>query len=96
LQNYQDTIVALSTAPGQSAIAMIRLDGQRAFEIIDCFFKGKKMSEQVSHTIHFGKIIDGESIIDEVVVANKTMTWNTHPADSMVLGGISMNALSAG
>ena len=69
MQNYQDTIVALSTAPGQSAIAMIRLDGQRAFEIIDCFFKGKKMSEQVSHTIHFGKIIDGESIIDEVVVA---------------------------
>jgi len=33
--------------------------------------------------------------IDEVVAVAKSMTWNTHPADSMVLGGISMNGQTA-
>ena len=63
-----DTIVALSTAPGTSAIAVIRLSGKDAFSITDKVFKGKKLSEQPSHTLHFGHIINNGETIDEVVV----------------------------
>lgn len=65
-----DTIVAIATAPGTGAIGVIRLSGEKAFEIADKIFKGKKLSQQTSHTAHFGKIISpsDKSIIDEVLV----------------------------
>lgn len=63
----QDTIVALSTAPGVGAIAVIRLSGENAFTIADKIFSGKKLAEQATHTAHFGKIVDGNELIDEVV-----------------------------
>src|SRR5690606_38811750 len=65
-----DTIVAIATAPGTGAIGVIRLSGEKAFEIADKIFKGKKLSQQASHTAHFGKIISpsDKSIIDEVLV----------------------------
>ena len=62
-----DTIVALSTAPGVGAIAVIRLSGPLAFQVMDKIFS-KKISDQKSHTLHFGKIKDGDEVIDEVVV----------------------------
>ena len=64
-----DTIVALSTPSGVGAIAMIRLSGPEAIQITDHIFLGKKLSEQKSHTIHFGKIMDGDKIVDEVLVS---------------------------
>ncbi|MFN0048411.1 MAG: tRNA uridine-5-carboxymethylaminomethyl(34) synthesis GTPase MnmE [Cytophagales bacterium] len=63
----QDTIVALSTAQGVGAIAVIRLSGEAAFSITDQIFRGKTLVDQPSHTAHFGKILDGELIVDEVV-----------------------------
>jgi len=62
-----DTIVALATPPGAGAIAVIRISGPDAFGISDKIFSGKKLSEQPSHTAHFGLIKDGEVILDEVV-----------------------------
>ncbi len=64
----KSTIVALSTPSGIGAIALIRLSGLDAFAITQAIFKGKILSQQNSHTAHFGYIIDGQSIIDEVVV----------------------------
>ncbi|MDD4820634.1 MAG: tRNA uridine-5-carboxymethylaminomethyl(34) synthesis GTPase MnmE [Flavobacteriales bacterium] len=67
----EDTIVALSTAGGMSAIAVIRLSGSRAVEIVDSVFHspkvGKKLSDVASHTAHFGSISDGNDVVDEVV-----------------------------
>jgi tRNA modification GTPase len=63
-----DTIVALATAQGISAIAIIRLSGKDSILLVDNVFKGKKLSEQASHTVHFGLLKDGERIIDEVLV----------------------------
>jgi len=63
-----DTIVALSTPPGVSAIGVIRLSGNQAFEICEQVFQGNKLSEQPSHTLHHGWISDGGKTIDEVVV----------------------------
>lgn len=66
----QDTIVALATSPGvNGAIAVIRLSGSKAIEITNGIFKGKDLSMQPSHTIHFGTVRDGEEVIDEVLVS---------------------------
>jgi tRNA modification GTPase len=64
-----DTIVALATAQGISAIAVIRLSGKNAIQIVQQVFPAKKLEEQPSHTIHFGMIKDGERSIDEVLVS---------------------------
>jgi tRNA modification GTPase len=64
-----DTIVALATPNGVGAIAVIRLSGPDAITIVNSVFKGKDLSKQVSHTIHFGSIADGDLILDEVLVS---------------------------
>ena len=66
-----DTIAAISTAMTNSGIGIVRLSGEDAFSIIDKIYKGKSpklLSEQKSHTIHYGYIMDGEQTIDEVLV----------------------------
>ena len=66
----QDTIVALATSPGsQGAIAVIRVSGTAAISIVNSVFKGKDLTKQASHTIHFGTIREGQEIIDEVLVS---------------------------
>lgn len=63
-----DTIVALATPSGAGAIGVIRLSGANALKISDKFFHGKKLSEQKSHTVHFGTVRDAHGrIIDEVL-----------------------------
>lgn len=64
-----DTIAALATAQGISAIAVIRLSGEDAIRITQKVFKGKNLEAQASHTLHFGMLVDGERIIDEVLVS---------------------------
>jgi tRNA modification GTPase len=66
---HSDTIVALATAQGISAIAVIRLSGPDAIELVQRAFRGKDLREQPSHTIHFGTIVDGDRTIDEVLVS---------------------------
>jgi tRNA modification GTPase len=69
--NYttDDTIVALATPNGTGAIGIIRLSGPDAVAITQKVFKGKDLSKQPSHTIHFGHIVDGEVVLDEVLVS---------------------------
>ncbi len=64
-----DTIIALATAQGISAIAVIRLSGKDCIQIVQRVFSGKKLEEQPSHTIHFGTIRVGERIVDEVLIS---------------------------
>ena len=66
--NYDDTICALATGGGLSAIAVIRLSGNKAIEITNSVFN-KNIKEAKSHTIHFGTINDEEGIVDEVLVS---------------------------
>jgi tRNA modification GTPase len=67
--NSSDTIIALATPQGTSGIAIIRISGAKAFDITDIFFTGKKMNAQKTHTSHFGKIMDGNRMIDEVLIS---------------------------
>lgn len=64
--------MALATASGAGAIAVIRMSGKDAFKIADSVFKskgGKKISEANSHTILFGDIRDGDELVDEVLAS---------------------------
>jgi tRNA modification GTPase len=63
----QDTICALSTAPGIGAIAIIRVSGHKAFQIVESVFS-KSLSDKPSHTSHFGVVKENNQIIDEVLV----------------------------
>lgn len=68
----QDTIVALATPSGAGAIAVIRLSGKNAISISEKQFRsisGKILSNQATHTIHLGHIIDGDRTIDEVLLS---------------------------
>ncbi len=65
---HSDTIVALSTPPGVGAIAVIRLSGENALELVNQVFDGKDLLQQKTHTVHFGNIKDDERLLDEVVV----------------------------
>jgi tRNA modification GTPase len=69
LNSIDDTIVALATAQGISAIAVIRLSGKNAIDIAQRVFKGKDLRAQNSHTLHLGILHDEGRNIDEVMVA---------------------------
>lgn len=69
-QNYHtDTIIALATPAGSGAIGVIRLSGPQAVSITNEIFRGKDLSKQASHTIHFGTIREADMIIDEVLIS---------------------------
>ena len=70
--NIEDTIVALATPSGAGAIAVIRISGPRAIALAGKHFRsvhGKDLSLQKSHTIHLGHIVDGNRVLDEVLVS---------------------------
>jgi len=79
IYSADDTIMALATASGAGAIAVIRISGNEAFSITEKVFraKGKKVvSKADSHTIIFGDIVDPttgsgqvEELVDEVLVS---------------------------
>ena len=64
----QRPIIALATPHGKSAIAVIRLSGTGSIELVNQVFKGKNLTKQASHTVHFGTIYNGATLLDEVLV----------------------------
>ena len=69
---HQDAIVALATPSGAGAIAIIRISGEEAISIGNAVFqsiKGKDLTQQKSHTLHLGHIMDNNKTLDEVLVS---------------------------
>ncbi|MBQ7668225.1 MAG: tRNA uridine-5-carboxymethylaminomethyl(34) synthesis GTPase MnmE [Clostridia bacterium] len=68
-----DTIAAISTAPGVGGIGIIRISGENAFNIVDKIFEVKDkdfcVKNPVSGTIKYGHIKENEKVIDEVLVS---------------------------
>ena len=58
LSGWDDTIVALATPPGISAIGVIRLTGNNAINIVNKLFPSKDLAKQSSHTLHVGFLKD--------------------------------------
>src|SRR6218665_1893675 len=69
LSGWDDTIVAISTAPGVGAIAVIRISGNKAFDIVNSLFPSKDITKLASHTLHVGILTIEETEIDEVVLS---------------------------
>jgi tRNA modification GTPase len=68
----QDTIVALASGVGAGAIAVIRISGPNAIAIANTVFlpkKKKDLLQQKSHSLHLGHILDGDKILDEVLLS---------------------------
>ncbi len=66
-----DTIAAISTAMNNSGIGIVRISGDEAFDVIKKIFrpmKNKDISAVASHSVHYGNIVDGDTVIDEVLV----------------------------
>lgn len=76
----KDTIVAISTPPGQGAIGIVRLSGEEAIALANRLIQGKDLSVVASHTIHYAHVVDPSSqqVLDEAMVsvmrAPKTFT----------------------
>ena len=66
-----DTIAAISTPPGEGAIALVRISGANAIQIADKIFRGKEQpSHFASHVQHLGEIVSTENqLIDQAVVS---------------------------
>lgn len=104
-----DTIAAISTPPGEGGIGIVRLSGDEALEIAEKVYKqgNKRLSDQPSHTIHYGNLFNPKTDekIDEVMVtvmrAPKTYTRediveiNTH-GGVLVTNKVLQTILAAG
>ena len=63
-----DTIVAPATAPG-GALAIIRVSGADALSLCDRIFRGgRPLVQAAANTVHYGRILDGERVVDDVLV----------------------------
>ena len=64
------TIAAISTAPGNAGIGIVRLSGENSINIIEKIFKPVKKGEVKGYSIKYGNIIDKQGeVIDEVLVS---------------------------
>ena len=66
------TIASISTAPGIGGIGIIRMSGEKTFEILGKIFQPKtyqKIEDIKGYTIKYGHIIENKEIIDEVLVS---------------------------
>ncbi len=67
-----ETIAAISTAMNDAGIGIIRISGEDAFAVADRIYRSKggkkRLSDQPTHTIHYGYIYDGDEVVDEVLM----------------------------
>ena len=66
---WDDTITALATPQGIGAIGVIRVSGDKTFEIVNKLFTSKDLSKQPSHTLHIGLLKHNDTVLDEVVIS---------------------------
>ena len=72
MKSANDTIIALATAQGAGAIAVLRLSGEQAIDLVDSFFKPRSktpISAADTHTIHLGDLYEEDKLLDEVLVS---------------------------
>jgi len=82
----EDTIVAISTPNGEGAIGIIRMSGEKSFEVINKIFLNKSKNSLKSYKnreLIYGHIMDGENVIDEVLVS-LMKSPNTYTTENVV------------
>lgn len=69
MKQTRDTICAISTAPGIGGIAVVRISGLAAFQIVEKIWRGRNVGDMQSHTAHLGTIVDIDgSALDQAVL----------------------------
>ena len=64
-----DTICAISTPQGRGGIAVVRVSGPQALDIVQHRWQGKQLADMSSHTVHLGQLLDSNGeILDQVVL----------------------------
>lgn len=79
-----DTICAVSTAPGVGGIAVIRVSGAQARQIVDRVWRGKRLDGVASHTAHLGSIVDESGEVIDSAVATVFCAPASFTGDDMV------------
>ncbi len=69
-----DNICAISTPQGIGGVALIRISGNKAIEIVQSIFS-KEINNEAGYSIHFGSIFENKNEIDQVLV---TIFRNPH------------------
>ncbi len=73
IARFEDTIAAVSTPPGRSGIGIVRLSGPSALQIAADVFRPanprRNLLTQPTYTLSYGHVLDGELIVDEVLLA---------------------------
>ena len=73
-----NTICAISTPYGSGGIAVVRVSGESAIQIVDTLFRGRKsLTEAPAYTVHYGELRkvsrvanrDSNEVLDEVLVS---------------------------
>jgi tRNA modification GTPase len=78
--NPGETIAAISTPLGEGAIALVRISGEEAIAVADRIFRGReKPSEFPPHSQRLGEIVEGDRVIDQVML-------NVHRAPASFTG----------
>lgn len=66
------TIAAIATAMSNAGIGIVRISGEEAIAVTDRIFRAKRgekcLKDVKSHTVHYGLVVDGEQVVDEVLV----------------------------
>ncbi|MBT8383130.1 MAG: tRNA uridine-5-carboxymethylaminomethyl(34) synthesis GTPase MnmE, partial [Ignavibacteria bacterium] len=70
LKIKEDTIVALATPTGIGAISVIRVSGTESIKLTDSIFSGKeKLANVEGYSLKYGKIVDDNKLLDDVLVS---------------------------
>lgn len=69
LSGWNDTIAAIATPPGIGAIGVLRVSGDKSFQIINKLFPSKNLQDQPANTLHVGYLKEENNILDEVVIS---------------------------
>ena len=80
----RDTIVAVSTPPGTGGIAVIRVSGPEAIDIVGSVWRGVPMKNCESHTAHLGKIVDENGEVLDEVVATLFLAPNSYTGEDII------------
>jgi tRNA modification GTPase len=92
---FEDTICALATPHGVSGLAVVRVSGKNAICAVDEYFIGKsKLKNCASHTIHYGKFVFEETIIDSIT-ASVFIAPHSYTGEDTIEIGLHGNTLIA-
>jgi tRNA modification GTPase trmE len=68
-EDTDQTICAISTPPGVGGIAVVRVSGSKAIDIVEKIWQGKPLEAMKSHTAHLGTVLDSHSQpLDQCVI----------------------------